>query len=114
MPVLPPDPVPLVLPPVPDEVLLDEPVLELGEDVDDEDEVEVVSSTAGLGTQVSNATSGTSGCLSSVTSMRTEMNVPGSARVPLSLLGASDATRTRLGTHEDLILFLGRVVDPTI
>ncbi len=44
-----------------------------------------------------------------IRSIRSEMNVPGSARVPLSLLGASDATRGRLGTHEDLILFLGRV-----
>ncbi|HVZ29495.1 MAG TPA: valine--tRNA ligase [Asticcacaulis sp.] len=44
-----------------------------------------------------------------IRSIRSEMNVPGSARVPLSLLGASDTTRVRLGTHEDLILFLGRV-----
>ena len=44
-----------------------------------------------------------------IRSIRSEMNVPGSARVPLSLLGASDSTRIRLGTHEDLILFLGRV-----
>jgi valyl-tRNA synthetase len=46
-----------------------------------------------------------------IRSIRSEMNVPGSARVPLSLLGASDATKIRLGTHEDLILFLGRVSD---
>jgi valyl-tRNA synthetase len=46
-----------------------------------------------------------------IRSIRSEMNVPGSARVPLSLLGASDTTRVRLGTHGDLILFLGRVSD---
>ena len=46
-----------------------------------------------------------------IRSIRSEMNVPGSARVPLRLLGASDATRQRIATHEDLILFLGRVSD---
>jgi valyl-tRNA synthetase len=49
--------------------------------------------------------------ISEIRSIRSEMNVPGSARVPLSLLGASDVTRQRLNTHEDLILFLGRVSD---
>jgi valyl-tRNA synthetase len=49
--------------------------------------------------------------ISEIRSIRSEMNVPGSARVPLSLLGASDVTRGRIQTHEDLILFLGRVSD---
>ena len=49
--------------------------------------------------------------ISEIRSIRSEMNVPGSARVPLSLLGASDVTRERIQTHEDLILFLGRVSD---
>lgn len=49
--------------------------------------------------------------ISEIRSIRSEMNVPGSARVPLSLIGASDVTRQRLAAHEDLILFLGRVSD---
>ncbi|OYW79528.1 MAG: valine--tRNA ligase, partial [Asticcacaulis sp. 32-58-5] len=47
--------------------------------------------------------------ISEVRSIRSEMNVPGSARAPLSLTGASDVTKARLGTHRDLILFLGRL-----
>jgi valyl-tRNA synthetase len=47
--------------------------------------------------------------ISEIRSIRSEMNVPGSARAPLSLSGASDVTATRLKTHEDLILFLGRL-----
>jgi valyl-tRNA synthetase len=44
-----------------------------------------------------------------IRSIRSEMNVPGSARAKLVLTGASDATRARLATHEDIILFLGRL-----
>jgi valyl-tRNA synthetase len=44
-----------------------------------------------------------------IRSIRSEMNVPGSARAPLSLNGASEVTTERLNTHEDLILFLGRL-----
>ena len=44
-----------------------------------------------------------------IRSIRSEMNVPGSARAPLALSGASDATRERLVRHEDLILYLGRL-----
>ena len=44
-----------------------------------------------------------------IRSIRSEMNVPGSARAPLSLSGASEITAKRLNTHEDLILFLGRL-----
>ncbi len=47
--------------------------------------------------------------ISEIRSIRSEMNVPGSARAPLSLSGASDITAKRLNTHEDLILFLGRL-----
>ncbi|WKL56835.1 valine--tRNA ligase [Asticcacaulis sp. ZE23SCel15] len=52
--------------------------------------------------------------ISEVRSIRSEMNVPGSARAPLSLTGASDVTRARLETHRDLILFLGRLSDVTV
>ena len=44
-----------------------------------------------------------------IRSIRSEMNVPGSARAKLVLTGASDVTRARLQTHEDIILFLGRL-----
>ena len=44
-----------------------------------------------------------------IRSIRSEMNVPGSARAKLVLTGASDVTRARLHTHEDIILFLGRL-----
>ncbi|MGN6207580.1 valine--tRNA ligase [Asticcacaulis sp.] len=47
--------------------------------------------------------------ISEIRSIRSEMNVPGSARAPLSLSGASEVTASRLKTHEDLILFLGRL-----
>ncbi len=44
-----------------------------------------------------------------IRSIRSEMNVPGSARAKLMLTGASDVTRARLATHEDILLFLGRL-----
>ena len=44
-----------------------------------------------------------------IRSIRSEMNVPGSARARLVLTGASDITAARVATHEDLILFLGRL-----
>ncbi|MDI7774788.1 valine--tRNA ligase [Asticcacaulis sp. EMRT-3] len=47
--------------------------------------------------------------INEIRSIRSEMNVPGSARSPLILTGASDVTRSRVATHEDLILFLGRL-----
>jgi len=47
--------------------------------------------------------------ISEIRSIRSEMNVPGSARAPLTLSGASEVTAMRLNTHEDLILFLGRL-----
>jgi valyl-tRNA synthetase len=47
--------------------------------------------------------------ISEIRSIRSEMNVPGSARAPLALSGASEVTGKRLNTHKDLILFLGRL-----
>ncbi|WP_443747312.1 valine--tRNA ligase [Asticcacaulis solisilvae] len=44
-----------------------------------------------------------------IRSIRSEMNVPGSARVPLTLTGAGDVSSARLTRHNDLITFLGRV-----
>ncbi|HWU50243.1 MAG TPA: valine--tRNA ligase [Asticcacaulis sp.] len=49
--------------------------------------------------------------INEIRSIRSEMNVPGSARAPLVLTGASDVTLSRLQTHKDLILFLGRLSD---
>ncbi|ESQ76411.1 valine--tRNA ligase [Asticcacaulis sp. AC402] len=47
--------------------------------------------------------------ITEIRSIRSEMNVPGSARAPLVLTGASTVTRSRIATHEDLILYLGRL-----
>lgn len=47
--------------------------------------------------------------ISEVRSVRSEMNVPGSAKVPLTLTGAGPQTQGWLTTHRDLILFLGRL-----
>ncbi|MGZ3298050.1 MAG: class I tRNA ligase family protein, partial [Asticcacaulis sp.] len=47
--------------------------------------------------------------INEIRSIRSEMNVPGSARAKLVLTGASDITRSRLTTHQDIILFLGRL-----
>ena len=47
--------------------------------------------------------------VSEVRAVRAEMNVPPSARPPLTLTGASAETRARLNRHRDLILFLGRL-----
>ncbi len=52
--------------------------------------------------------------ISEVRSIRSEMNVPGSARAPLSLTGASSVTKARLETHRDLILFLGRLSEVSV
>ncbi|ESQ80460.1 valine--tRNA ligase [Asticcacaulis sp. YBE204] len=51
--------------------------------------------------------------ISEVRSVRSEMNVPGSAKVPLTLTGASAQTQGWLETHRDLILFLGRLGEVT-
>ena len=47
--------------------------------------------------------------ISSVRSMRSEMNVPPSAQIALSLKDAGAETLKRLGTHRDLILRMGRL-----
>ncbi|HYF22732.1 MAG TPA: valine--tRNA ligase [Caulobacteraceae bacterium] len=46
-----------------------------------------------------------------VRSIRSEMNVPPSARAPLAVVGAQAATRERLASHRDLILTMGRLSD---
>ncbi|MBW8733804.1 MAG: valine--tRNA ligase [Asticcacaulis sp.] len=52
--------------------------------------------------------------VSEIRSIRSEMNVPGSARVPLTLTGAGDVSAARLARHNDLITFLGRVSDAKV
>ncbi|MEQ9332793.1 valine--tRNA ligase [Thalassobaculum sp.] len=49
--------------------------------------------------------------ISEVRSIRSEMNVPPSAQIPLVLTGASDGTRDRIGRYRDLILRLARLSD---
>jgi valyl-tRNA synthetase len=44
-----------------------------------------------------------------VRQVRAEMNVPPSARTPLTVIGASPATRERLARHRDLIVTLARL-----
>jgi len=44
-----------------------------------------------------------------VRQIRAEMNVPPSARAPLSLIGANAATRERLNRHRELIVSLARL-----
>ncbi len=47
--------------------------------------------------------------VSEVRSIRSEMNVPPSARPPLTLVGASDATRQRVARHRASLFALGRL-----
>jgi valyl-tRNA synthetase len=47
--------------------------------------------------------------VSQVRSVRAEMNVPPGARIPLTLVGASEETAARLNQHADLIQSLGRI-----
>ncbi len=47
--------------------------------------------------------------ISAVRAVRTEMNVPAGARLPLQVMGASDATAARIATHRELIERLARV-----
>jgi valyl-tRNA synthetase len=47
--------------------------------------------------------------VSEVRSVRSEMNVPAGARIPLALVGAGKATRSRAEQHEDTIRRLARV-----
>lgn len=47
--------------------------------------------------------------VSEVRSIRSEMNVPPSARVPLTLIGAGEIARGRLARNRDLLVTLGRL-----
>jgi valyl-tRNA synthetase len=47
--------------------------------------------------------------VSEIRSIKAEMNVPGSARPPLTLSGMGEATGERLARHKDLILSLARL-----
>jgi valyl-tRNA synthetase len=47
--------------------------------------------------------------VSEVRSVRSEMNVPAGAKIPLVLVGANKATRARAETHEDTIERLARI-----
>ena len=47
--------------------------------------------------------------VSEVRSIRSEMNVPPSARAPLTLIGAGEVARGRLARNRDLIVTLGRL-----
>ena len=47
--------------------------------------------------------------ISEVRSVRSEMNVPAGARVPLVITGANDETTTRAKRHEETILRLARI-----
>ncbi|QJE72905.1 valine--tRNA ligase [Aerophototrophica crusticola] len=47
--------------------------------------------------------------ISTVRAIRSEMNVPPSAQIPLVLRGAGEVTKARLATHRDLILRLARL-----
>jgi valyl-tRNA synthetase len=49
--------------------------------------------------------------ISAIRSVRTEMNVPAGAKIPLVVTGASDETRARVRTHEDTIMRLARLDD---
>ena len=49
--------------------------------------------------------------ISEVRSIRSEMNVPPSAQIPLVLTGASDVTGDRIARYRDLILRLARLSD---
>src|SRR5690606_9118707 len=47
--------------------------------------------------------------ISAIRSVRTEMNVPAGAKVPLVVVGANEETVTRIGTHRAAIERLARV-----
>jgi valyl-tRNA synthetase len=51
------------------------------------------------------------GLIGEIRAVRSEMNVPPSARPVLTLSGANDETRARLARHRDLIVSLGRLGD---
>ena len=47
--------------------------------------------------------------ISEVRSVRSEMNVPGGAKIPLIMVGASDAIRARAGRHTETIQRMARI-----
>jgi valyl-tRNA synthetase len=49
--------------------------------------------------------------ISAIRSVRTEMNVPAGAKIPLIVTGSTPATRARVKTHEDTIMRLARLDD---
>jgi valyl-tRNA synthetase len=51
--------------------------------------------------------------ISEVRSVRSEMNVPGGAKIPLVMIGATDAIRARAGRHTDTIQRMARIEDIT-
>lgn len=52
--------------------------------------------------------------ISEVRSVRSEMNVPASAKIPLMLKGANGETAARLDQHRDLICRMARLSDATL
>jgi valyl-tRNA synthetase len=52
--------------------------------------------------------------VSEIRTVRSEMNVPPSAELPLTLTGASDSTITRLKTHKNLLARLARLAEISI
>ena len=52
--------------------------------------------------------------VSEIRTVRSEMNVPPSAELPLTLTGASDSTITRLETHKNLLARLARLAEISI
>jgi len=53
------------------------------------------------------------GLVSEVRSVRTEMNVPAGAMIPLAIVGADRASKARIDAHEDTIKRLARIDDIT-
>ncbi|MER2604735.1 MAG: valine--tRNA ligase [Siculibacillus sp.] len=49
------------------------------------------------------------GLITEIRSVRSEMNVPAAAQIPLVLVGAGETTRARAATHEAAILRLARI-----
>jgi valyl-tRNA synthetase len=52
--------------------------------------------------------------ISEVRAVRSEVNVPASAKIPAILRGAGDASKDRLATHREQILWLARLDDVTL
>jgi valyl-tRNA synthetase len=54
------------------------------------------------------------GMITEIRSVRSEMNVPAAAQIPLVVVGASDRTRGWLATHEAAILRLARISEISV